>query len=267
MAVALSNYQGNVQISGTSIDISYASGSGADRLLLVQTTAFAHNVTGVNYAGNALTFDDDNSGQKLWHIVAPTPGTNTLNVVLSAYAGISYEASDWSGVDQTTPIGTVVKTTGTSSTPSTGTITCPSGGAIFGSEFSGYTGSGSISASGGTTLTHSGRSGSNGFTAGGGYRASTGDISFTLPGSAAWRAQGVPINAAAGGDVTAPTLTSPTGTQTGSTTASGTVSTDEANGMLYYLASTNATETAATVKAASSQAVSGTGSHRSASSG
>ena len=64
----------------------------------------------------------------------------------------------------------------------------------------------------------------------------------------------------AGGDVTAPTLTIPAGTQTGSTTASGTVSTDEGNGTLYYLASTNATETAATVKAASSQAVSGTGS-------
>jgi len=62
------------------------------------------------------------------------------------------------------------------------------------------------------------------------------------------------------GDVTAPTLTSPTGTQTGSTTASGTVTTDEGNGTLYYLASTNATETAVTVKAASSQAVSGTGS-------
>lgn len=64
----------------------------------------------------------------------------------------------------------------------------------------------------------------------------------------------------AAADATAPTLTSPTGTQTGSTTASGTVSTDEGNGTLYYLASTNATETAATVKAASSQAVSGTGS-------
>ena len=61
-------------------------------------------------------------------------------------------------------------------------------------------------------------------------------------------------------DTTAPTLTSPTGTQTGTTTASGTVSTDEGNGTLYYLATTNATETAATVKAASSQAVSGTGS-------
>lgn len=62
------------------------------------------------------------------------------------------------------------------------------------------------------------------------------------------------------GDTTAPTLTSPTGTQTGSTTASGTVSTDEGNGTLYYLASVNATETAATVKAAASQAVSATGS-------
>ena len=62
------------------------------------------------------------------------------------------------------------------------------------------------------------------------------------------------------GDTTAPTLTSPTATATGTTTASGTVSTNEANGTLYYLASTNASEDAATVKAASSQAVSATGS-------
>lgn len=65
----------------------------------------------------------------------------------------------------------------------------------------------------------------------------------------------------AGGDTTPPTLSSPTGTATGATTASGTVSTDEANGTLYYYASTNATETAATVKASgASQAVSATGS-------
>lgn len=62
------------------------------------------------------------------------------------------------------------------------------------------------------------------------------------------------------GDTTAPTLTSPTGTATGATTASGTVSTNEGNGTLYFLASTNASESAATVKAASSQAVSATGS-------
>lgn len=55
---------------------------------------------------------------------------------------------------------------------------------------------------------------------------------------------------ATSGDTTAPTLTSPTGTQTGSTTASGTVSTNEANGTLYRYASINATETVSTVKAA-----------------
>lgn len=52
------------------------------------------------------------------------------------------------------------------------------------------------------------------------------------------------------GDTTAPTLSSPTGVQTGSTSASGTVSTNEANGNLYQYISQNTTETASTVKAA-----------------
>lgn len=56
-------------------------------------------------------------------------------------------------------------------------------------------------------------------------------------------------------DTTAPTLTSPSATATGATTASGSVTTSEANGTLYYLASANATETDVTVKAAASQAV------------
>lgn len=62
-------------------------------------------------------------------------------------------------------------------------------------------------------------------------------------------------------DTTAPTLTSPTGAATGTTTASGAVTTNEGNGTLYYLASTNATETVATVKASgATQAISSTGS-------
>ena len=61
------------------------------------------------------------------------------------------------------------------------------------------------------------------------------------------------------GDATAPTLTSPTATATGATTASGSVSTTEGNGTLYYLATINASEDAATVKAGSSQAVSASG--------
>ena len=76
-----------------------------------------------------------------------------------------------------------------------------------------------------------------------------------------WSQLGFSIKAnAGGGDVTAPVLSSPTGTQTGSTTGSGTVSTDEGNGTLYYWATTNATETAADVKTnGATQAVSGTG--------
>ena len=59
----------------------------------------------------------------------------------------------------------------------------------------------------------------------------------------------------AAADATPPSLTSPSATATGATTASGSVTTNEANGTLYYLASANATELAATVKAGSSQAV------------
>lgn len=65
---------------------------------------------------------------------------------------------------------------------------------------------------------------------------------------------------AAAADTTAPTLSSPAATKTGSTTASGNVSTNEANGTLYRYASANAVESAATVKAANlTQAVSSTG--------
>lgn len=60
-------------------------------------------------------------------------------------------------------------------------------------------------------------------------------------------------------DTTPPTLSNPTATATGQTTASGSVTTDEGNGTLYYLASANSSENAATVKGGDSQAVSATG--------
>jgi hypothetical protein len=61
-------------------------------------------------------------------------------------------------------------------------------------------------------------------------------------------------------DTTPPNLTNPTGSATGPTTASGTVATDEGVGTMWGLCSTNATETAATIKASgTSQAVTSTG--------
>ena len=74
-----------------------------------------------------------------------------------------------------------------------------------------------------------------------------------------------------GSDVTAPVLSSPTATATNSTTGSGSVSTDEGNGTLYWVVTTSATEpsvaqvqagqdhTGSAAADSGSQAVSGTG--------
>lgn len=79
---------------------------------------------------------------------------------------------------------------------------------------------------------------------------------------AVYHLDGDGVNSAglAAGDITAPVLTGPTGTQTGSTTATGGVTTDEGNGTLYCLPSTTSTATVAAVKASAfSQAVTTTG--------
>lgn len=74
------------------------------------------------------------------------------------------------------------------------------------------------------------------------------------------RVTSAPFTTSAAGDTTAPTLSAASGTQTGQTTATGTVSTNEANGTLYRYISTNAVESAATVKAANlTQTVNATG--------
>ena len=62
----------------------------------------------------------------------------------------------------------------------------------------------------------------------------------------------------ASADVTAPVLSLPTGASTGQTTATGTVSTDEA-GTLYFWATQNTTETAANIKASGSSQAATTG--------
>ena len=62
------------------------------------------------------------------------------------------------------------------------------------------------------------------------------------------------------GESGGPLLTLPTGTATGATTASGTVTTDTGDGTIYYLASVNASEPSGTIKAGSSQPVTTAGS-------
>jgi hypothetical protein len=71
---------------------------------------------------------------------------------------------------------------------------------------------------------------------------------------------GVPDLGGGGGDTTAPTLSSVTGAKTGPFSGTASVSTNESGGTLYVYASTNAVESAATVKSGASQAVSNSGS-------
>jgi len=61
-------------------------------------------------------------------------------------------------------------------------------------------------------------------------------------------------------DTVAPVLSSPLGTPTGSSTATGSVTTDEGDGWLYYTVTTGTTDTSGNILAGSSQAVSATGS-------
>lgn len=161
----------------------------------------------------------------------------------------------WKDVDSTTPIRNILYTAGNGSSFSISPTS--SAGNTIGLQSSNNDGAFPVP-TGSTWSSIDPMSGGDGYQHAG--YATGGTATLTGTQNYYWQFTTYEMVAASGGDTTPPTLTSPTGTATGSTTATGTVSTDEGNGTLYRLASTNATETAATVKAAAlTQAVSATG--------
>lgn len=197
MAVALGNGFASSGSSGGSstITVSYTSNSGSDRLLLVQTYSTGAATTAVSYAGAGLTNYASGGSMVLWRKTAPATGTNNVVMTCGAYNTILWSFSDWNGVDQTTPLGTQVTGSGTSTTPASGSVTCPANGAVWGGLYAAYAVSpGTISAGSGTTLLGWARNGANGFRKAGGYRFNTGTISFSQTPSTNWGVQAVPIN-------------------------------------------------------------------------
>lgn len=103
--------------------------SGSDRVLFVATTArqsAGQTVTGVTYNGVALTkVDGVNQGtntirHELWYLIAPATGANNVVVTWSAsVAAASYVINSYTGVHQTTALGTHAATSGLSTSPST----------------------------------------------------------------------------------------------------------------------------------------------------
>lgn len=189
---------------GTSLTFSVTVGANSNRALLVATngelSAPPITITGVTYAGSALTNVGAGSTTIIWRRTAPSTGANNVVLTFSGYGRAWNSTLSAYDVDQTTPTGTAVSASGTSTTPSTGSITVPTNGLAFGFTRNGYTTGGAPSAGGGVTSIGSSREGGGGTATASGYRSTTGAISYTIPGSASWIALGVPINpvAAAG---------------------------------------------------------------------
>lgn len=192
MAVAFNNGETRYSNPGTTISWAYSCSAGSNRLLLSQTSGNGVTVNSGTYAAAALTNAGSTNVLTMWRKIAPTTGSNTLSFTLSSYSRCHASTSDWTGVDQTTPLGTKVGNTATNASPSTGSITCPGDGAIFGSVFSGYC-TAIPTAGAGTTLVGSEREGAGGSCKAGGRRSSTGAISFALTPSQFHTIQAFPI--------------------------------------------------------------------------
>ena len=96
--------------------------AGTNRILVVGTSAeSAVAVTGVTYAAQALTkigaqasLDGATAATELWYLIAPPTGPNDIVVTLSANKKLAAGATSWTGVHQTTPLGTAVFAPGNS---------------------------------------------------------------------------------------------------------------------------------------------------------
>lgn len=177
----------------TTITRSYTSGSGQDRLLMLHTHGSSDN-TAASYAGVGMTSMGSPGSIRLWRRTAPATGANNLVMTVGTYQYTTYSISDWEGVDQANPVGTVTSGTGTGSSASTGTVTCPDGGAILAAVSFGYSmAPGTITAAAGTLISWV-RSSGNGFSQANSYRNSTGAISWSRSVSTAYSWHAVPIN-------------------------------------------------------------------------
>lgn len=112
--------------SGTSLAWTHTVGNSSNRVLVVGvglTNSGSQTVSSVTYGSQSLTSygavaNGTSTRAQLWYLVAPTVGTGTITVTPSASAKISAGAWTLANVAQTTPFGTFISATGTSTAPS-----------------------------------------------------------------------------------------------------------------------------------------------------
>lgn len=139
--------------TGTSVSWSHTC-TGSNRILIVgaavgclsdaiTTTATYNGVSMTSVGSRVLTNNQVNSGYvQMWSLIAPATGANTVQITASASVdAFSAGSTSFTGVDQTTPLGTPATAFGSSTTASVAVAGTTSGNMIvdaacLGSAFS-----------------------------------------------------------------------------------------------------------------------------------
>jgi hypothetical protein len=163
-------------------------------------------VTGITYNGVALTkIDSQTSGSgkcrsELWYLVAPATGAHSIVVSLADVTdAIVGGATSWTGVDQSTPLGTAAKATGTTS-PITVDVTSAVGEYVVDSACAYKATAITLTVGAGQTsdwneTPYVGSVGAGSYEAG----AATVTMSWTISAAADWATVAVPIKPGTGG--------------------------------------------------------------------
>jgi uncharacterized repeat protein (TIGR01451 family) len=115
----------------TSLTFAHTVGSGPNRILIVAISLNHPNVTatGITYAGKALTNIGAEVGSQnrteMWYLVAPPSGTADVIINMSAAKRVVGTAISFTGVNQTTPLGTFVGATAQSTAASVTVTSAP----------------------------------------------------------------------------------------------------------------------------------------------
>jgi len=187
--------------NGTTRSVSLDAGVGSDRAVvgggydvnLIQT------VNSMRYDAVSMTEEATSGALKAFSLAGVPSGINILSLTLSAYSKPMLVGGSFEGVDQADPTGTPTTNSGAGATQSTANTTAPSDGMIWGVMRHSYASSARSISGAGNSLAGSIRDGSSGLGAAGGYRSSTGVISWSGGGSPSYNAIALPLNAAAAG--------------------------------------------------------------------
>jgi hypothetical protein len=135
--VVVNNLSSTSSTTLSTITLSHTVGTGENRLLLVGVSLRDRTVTSVNYGGVAMTLvgsraNGTNSIIYIYRLLNPTSGTANISVVLNGAPGkgAAVGAIDYSGVDQSTPLGTFASASGWTSSPSL-SVSSASGQMVF----------------------------------------------------------------------------------------------------------------------------------------